>query len=105
MDALKFVFSLEWLIGVTRTGITYVYAWLLAWAMAEWPDLPFWSWVPDLPPEVFVLAVGTALYGLVRSLAERWPWIGNFLIFNKKPEYAGIDADLPLAAQDLSSRG
>jgi hypothetical protein len=91
VTALKFILTKEWVVGVTRTAVAYAYAFILAWGMTQWPDFALWSWLPAEASDGFVLVVGTVIYGAIRSLAEKWPQLGSLLIFNTKPQYAGVE--------------
>ncbi len=85
------VVSREAIIGVTRTAITYFYAFLLSQA----PVVDGWLVGEGLSGEVqasisgtFVVVVGTAIYTAIRAAAEKWPRVGRLLIFNTKPTYS-----------------
>lgn len=81
----------EALIGITRTAVAYVYAWLLT----SIPAVNDFLFANDLVDEadgliaIITVVIGTLLYSLIRWAAEKWPAVGYFLIFNVKPEYAG----------------
>lgn len=80
---MKFLFTKENAYALVRTAATFVYGWLLTLA----------PWVEDvindigISPEFFVLLFGAVLYQLVRVVAEKVPWVGYFLVINKKPDY------------------
>lgn len=88
------LFTKEAAIGITRTAMAYVWAWGLT-ALAGWDWLMSQSfgeavlgWVNGLDTTAVVLIGGTAFYGLVRQLAEKFPQVGYFLIFNTRPDYS-----------------
>ena len=98
----------EAIIGVTRTAMGYIWAWLLtvlagwSWLMEltifGWPaGDAILGWINGVDPVAFALVGGTIIYGAIRWLAEKWPWVGRFLVFNVKPEYPGSVPVEPLA--------
>ena len=79
-----YLFTKESAVALTRTVVTFAYAWLIT-------NIPFvgdWltssAWIDE---SLFVLVGGGLLYQLVRSLAEKFAWLGYVLIFNTKPSY------------------
>ncbi len=85
------VVSKEALIGVTRTAITYLYAFVLS----QFPLVNSWLVDNGLSGETqafisgtFVVVVGTLLYTGIRAAAEKWPKVGFLLVFNTKPTYS-----------------
>lgn len=96
------LFTEEAATGITRTVISYVWVWLLS-LLASWPWLMEQSWgdavlgwVNNLDTTTLVLVGGSALYTAIRALAEKFPWVGYLLIFNKKPSYAGVAETPPV---------
>jgi hypothetical protein len=79
------LFTKEAVIGIVRTGVTYAYA-LLIEAIPAVED--FFAEV-GFSAELAIVAVGTALYMIIRAAAEKFPWIGHLLVFNQKPHYQG----------------
>ena len=82
----------EAVVGIVRTGVTYAYATLLAKipAVDSWlTDNGLADGVKTFLETVFVVAVGTILYAVIRWAAEKWPNAGRLLIFNTKPSYDG----------------
>lgn len=79
-----FLFTRENAMGVTRTVVTFVYAWILEQVGAiDW----LMDALPDVPTESWIVIIGGLLYQAIRWLAEKWGWVGRLLIFNQKPEY------------------
>ncbi len=78
-----FVFTKENAYGVVRTFVPYFYAWLIGLA----------PWVQEMMTDIgvsqegFIVICGTVVYQLIRAVAEKVPWVGSFLIYNKKPDY------------------
>lgn len=89
----------EALAGIVRTFMPYVWAWLLSVVGGiDWlADL-----LPSVPPEGLILIVGTVLYAGIRWAAEKWGWIGYFLVINQKPEYPAL-AQPTVGAHEASS--
>lgn len=91
-----FLFTKENSIALVRTVITFVYGWLLTqfpavqeWIMSqEWLDA-------NTAIATFVVVVGGLIYQVIRVLAEKWGWVGYFLIFNEKPAYASTTSTAP----------
>ena len=87
------IITKEAVIGIVRTAMPYVWAWLLAlltgwdWFMglsvADW----VLGWIDSFDPMAYVAVIGTAAYGAIRWAAERWSWVGYLLVFNRKPHY------------------
>ena len=75
------LFTKEAAIGIIRTIVPGVYAWLLT----QWPTVT--EVLPGIPPESLVVAIGAALYVTIRAVAEKLPAVGYLLIFNQKPTY------------------
>lgn len=83
-----YLFTKENAVGLVRTFIAYVYAWLLV----QIPGLQ--DWLADLGLNEEAVAtgaavvIGTLLYQAIRWGAEKFPKLGYLLIFNDKPKYA-----------------
>ena len=75
---IAYLKSKESWIALVRTGMAYLWAFLLT-------EFAF-DVDPDLQAEA-VLLVGTFTYGLIRTVSARWPWFGNLLGVNKAPSY------------------
>lgn len=80
----------EAVVGIVRTGVSYLYALLLS-------SVPF---VNNLLTETgtadevgtfiegsFVVIAGTIIYSVIRWVAEKFPAVGFLLVFNTKPTY------------------
>ena len=80
-----YLFTKETAVGVTRTVVTFLYA----WAATNIPAVSDWLEGVGLDAASFTLIVGGLLYQLIRALAEKWGWLGSLLIFNTKPAYDG----------------
>ena len=78
-----FLFTKENAVGLVRTGVVYLYSWLITLV----PQVGEVLNDAGVNEELFVLIAGTLLYQLIRWGAEKWSWLGSFLIFNKKPDY------------------
>ncbi len=82
-----FLFSKDNAVALTRTVVTFAYAWLLA----QWPVVGDWIATVGIDPAAaqagFVVVVGGAIYEAIRVAAEKWGWVGYLLIFNTKPLY------------------
>jgi hypothetical protein len=73
-----FILTKEGITAIVRTLMGYVYGFLLT------------TFAFDLPAETetaLTVLFGTGVYMLIRELAEKWPWVGNFLVVNKAPHY------------------
>lgn len=73
-----FAVSREMAIAVTRTGAAYLWVFLLERFAFD---------VPEDLRAAFILIAGTALYYLIRLIAERVPVVGWLLVVNQKPHY------------------
>lgn len=78
-----FVFTKENAYGLVRTAATFFYGWLLTLA----PAVEGWLAEIGIGEGTFVTLFGIVLYEAVRWAAEKYPAVGNVLIFNKKPDY------------------
>jgi len=79
----------EAITALIRTFMGYAYAWLLTLT----PGFGTWLTENGLTEQFdgavgfITIILGVAIYGAIRWAAERWGWIGYFLVVNKKPEY------------------
>lgn len=78
-----FIFTKENAVGVTRTVVTFLYAWLAT----SIPVVSDWLVSVGLDDSAFVLLAGGLLYQAIRWLAEKFSWVGYLLVFNTKPAY------------------
>lgn len=80
------LFSEEAATGITRTLMAYVYGFLLV----QVPQVVSFADGIGITQEAVVLILGTVVYTTIRAAAEKFPWLGYLLIFNKKPSYVGV---------------
>jgi hypothetical protein len=78
-----FLLTKENATGVTRTVVTFLYA----WAATNIPAIGDWLDTVGLDAASFTLVAGGVVYQLIRAGAERWGWLGYLLVFNTKPDY------------------
>lgn len=84
----------EAVVAIVRTAMPYVWAWFLTFVatldgLTSNPVGAFLlDWINGVDPLAFAVIVGTVIYGAIRQLAEKFPWIGYFLVFNSKPSYS-----------------
>lgn len=82
-----FLFTQENATGLTRTVVTFIYAWLIG----QIPGVEDWVASVGVDPvtaqATFVVVVGGLVYQAIRWAAESWGWVGYLLIFNTKPAY------------------
>lgn len=86
------LFTEEAAVGITRTLMGYVYGFLLV----QIPDVVSFADGIGITQEGVVLILGTVVYTTIRAAAEKLPWLGYLLIFNKKPAYAGVVETAPV---------
>lgn len=86
------LFTEEAATGITRTLMGYVYGFLLV----QVPQVVSFADSIGITQEATVLILGTIVYAAIRQLAEKLPWLGYLLIFNKKPSYAGVVESAPV---------
>lgn len=86
------LFTEEAATGITRTLMGYVYGFLLV----QVPQVVSFADSIGVTQEATVLILGTIVYTAIRQLAEKLPWLGYLLIFNKKPSYAGVVESVPV---------
>lgn len=86
------LFTEEAATGITRTLMGYVYGFLLI----QIPDIVSFAEGIGITQEAMVLILGTLVYTTIRAAAEKFPWLGYLLVFNKKPSYAGVVESVPV---------
>lgn len=82
---MSWLFTREAAIGIVRTVMPFVYAWLLSLApfVADFFDRF------NITAEGLTLVVGSVIYVAIRTLAQKVPAIGKLLIFDQAPSYDG----------------
>ena len=76
----------DYVIGHIRTYVPMIVGFLVMWLARELGIIIDENTEANLVAAFGGLAAAL-YYGLVRFLAEKWPWIGNFLGVNKAPVY------------------
>ena len=76
----------DYLVGHIRTYVPLVIAGLVVWLSDSFGIEVDESSVAALATGL-TGAIAAVYYGIVRGLAEKWPWFGNLLGVNKAPAY------------------
>jgi hypothetical protein len=85
------IVSKEAITAIVRTVVPTVYGWLFTFLGGIDFLSTFIGFIPTEPSAGFVAGVSGAvagvLYVAIRTLAEKWSWVGYFLVINQAPHY------------------
>jgi membrane associated rhomboid family serine protease len=85
------IVSKEAIAAIVRTIVPMIYGWLFTLLGGIDFLSSFIGFIPSEPTAGFVAAVSGAVAGVlyiaIRALAEKWSFIGYFLVINQAPHY------------------